>query len=260
MQSDNINELAAALSKAQGEFTAIPKGELNPFFKSKYAGLPDVVRVAAPILSANGLSISQFIVQNEVGEDCLKTYLLHSSGQFIENSMKMHLGKLDSQGQGSAVTYARRYSYMAVLGLVADEDDDGNRASHGSRDQGESRVVESKDPRVLTILANEGNGNSFVDDIAAKIKKGYTMSEAQLDKASEAATKPNASRRGISPEESVRQAQLLKTIKGMTEDQQAELSSLWDENGLPSAKSGMNDSQLEKAEKLLAFILNPTAA
>jgi len=58
----------------------------------------------------------------------------------------------------------------------------------------------------------------------------------------------------------VRQAQLLKTIKGMTEDQQAELSSLWDENGLPSAKSGMNDSQLEKAEKLLAFILNPTAA
>ena len=128
MQSDNINELAAALSKAQGEFTAIPKGELNPFFKSKYAGLPDVVRVAAPILSANGLSISQFIVQNEVGEDCLKTYLLHSSGQFIENSMKMHLGKLDSQGQGSAVTYARRYSYMAVLGLVADEDDDGNRA------------------------------------------------------------------------------------------------------------------------------------
>lgn len=110
MQSPEINELVTALSKAQGEFTAIPKGELNPFFKSKYAGLPDVILTAAPVLARNGLAVSQFITQNELGEDCLKTYLLHSSGQFIEHSMKMHLGKLDSQGQGSATTYARRYS------------------------------------------------------------------------------------------------------------------------------------------------------
>ena len=129
MQSNEINELATALSKAQGSFTAIPKGDENPFFKSKYAGLPDVVKFAAPVLSANGLSVSQFIHQNELGEDCLKTYLLHSSGQFIEHSMKLYLGKLDSQGMGSATTYARRYSYMAILGLVADEDDDGNKAS-----------------------------------------------------------------------------------------------------------------------------------
>ena len=132
MQSEEINELATALSKAQGEFTAVPKGDENPFFKSKYAGLPDVVKVAAPILSQNGLAISQFICQSELGEDLLKTYLLHSSGQFIEHSMRMHLGKLDSQGMGSATTYARRYSYMSVLGLVADEDDDGQGAQNAS--------------------------------------------------------------------------------------------------------------------------------
>jgi len=74
-----------------------------------------VIRVAGPVLAQNGLSISQFICQSELGEDLLKTYLMHSSGQFIEHSMKLYLGKLDSQGMGSATTYARRYSYMSVL-------------------------------------------------------------------------------------------------------------------------------------------------
>ena|ERR1039457_823370 len=127
MQSPEINELATALAKAQGEFGAIPKGEINPFFKSKYAGLPDVVLNASPILSKNGLAISQFIAQNETGEDILTTYLLHSSGQFIVHSMRLYLNKLDSQGMGSATTYARRYSYMSVLGLVADVDDEAEK-------------------------------------------------------------------------------------------------------------------------------------
>jgi hypothetical protein len=126
--SPELNELAAALSAAQAEFGAIPKDSTNPFFKSKYAGLPKVVEVAAPILTRHGLSIAQFIGMDEAG-DTLTTWLLHKSGQFICESMRLHLTKDDAQGQGSATTYARRYSYMAVLGLVADEDDDGNQAS-----------------------------------------------------------------------------------------------------------------------------------
>src|ERR1017187_6756949 len=166
MQSENINELAAALSKAQGEFAAVPKGETNPFFKSQYAGLPDVVKVASPVLSANGLSISQFIHQNELGEDFLKTYLLHSSGQFIEHSMKLYLGKLDSQSMGSATTYARRYSYMSVLGLVADEDDDANKATVRAREyesrqhtepQGVNPETGELDPRLEAILLAAAN-------------------------------------------------------------------------------------------------------
>ena len=204
MQSTEINELASALSKAQGEFTAIPKGDLNPFFKSRYAGLPDVISAAAPILSANGLAVSQFIVQNESGEDCLKTYLLHSSGQFIEHSMKMYLGKLDSQGMGSATTYARRYSYMSVLGLVADVDDDGNRASSQSREsrhEGQPAGEYRNGQRVESTRTSGGSGyqhgtgnsdfdiilqaatlsdNSFLHSLAEQIENRGSLTESQI--------------------------------------------------------------------------------
>ena len=83
MNSPEINELAAALVAAQAEFSAVPKGSTNPFFKSKYAALPDVVQHAGPVLAKNGLAISQHITQDESGNDALLTYLLHKSGQFI---------------------------------------------------------------------------------------------------------------------------------------------------------------------------------
>ena len=126
MQSPEINELASALVKAQAEFSAVPKGSVNPFFKSKYAALPDVVQSASPVLTKHGLAVSQFITHDEGGGDALLTYLIHESGQFIAYSMKLHMTKEDPQAQGSAVTYARRYSYMSALGLVADEDDDAD--------------------------------------------------------------------------------------------------------------------------------------
>jgi hypothetical protein len=127
-RSPELNELAKALSDAQGEFTTIPKGDFNPFYKSKYAGLPDVIETAAPVLARHGLSVSQHLGFDGT-HDLLTTYLMHSSGQFIAESMRLHLVKEDPQGHGSATTYARRYSYMSALGLVADEDDDGNRAN-----------------------------------------------------------------------------------------------------------------------------------
>ena len=126
-----INDLAAALSKAQGKFTAVAKSSDNPFFKSKYAALPEVVLAAAPILSEQGLALTQWIGHNEAGQDILTTYLLHSTGQYLCDVMILRLTKQDAQGLGSAVTYARRYSYMAVLGLVADEEDDDGIAASG---------------------------------------------------------------------------------------------------------------------------------
>jgi len=130
--SQEINELASALVAAQAEFSAVPKGSNNPFFKSKYAALPDVVASASPVLAKHGLAVSQGISFVETASglvDTLTTTLLHKSGQFTQDTMLLHLPKSDPQGQGSAVTYARRYSYMAILGLVADDDDDGNAAS-----------------------------------------------------------------------------------------------------------------------------------
>jgi len=131
-----IGELAAALVAAQAEFSAVPKTAENPFFHSKYADLASVVKSAQPILAKHGLAVSQHPTVED-GEPSLTTYLLHSSGQFLRSTMRLCAAKNDPQGQGAAITYARRFSYQAVLGLVADDDDDGNRAS-------QAKVVEPK--------------------------------------------------------------------------------------------------------------------
>jgi ERF superfamily len=160
MMSPEINELALALANAQAEFSAVPKGSVNPFFKSKYAGLPEVVAHTAPVLAKHGLAISQFIDGEYLGEDALVTYLIHRSGQFIAHTMKLHLPKNDSQGQGSATTYARRYAYMAALGLVADEDDDGNRASTPTAQRQSA-------PAPKPVAKSTGNEPKEVQDIIA---------------------------------------------------------------------------------------------
>ncbi len=130
--STEIDALAKALAKAQGEFESVNKDAENPFFKSKYADLPAVVKAAAPILASNGLGVIQSIGFYQES-DTLTTRLIHESGQWVEDIMRLYLTKKDSQGMGSATTYARRYSYMAILGLVADVDDDGNAASVGAQ-------------------------------------------------------------------------------------------------------------------------------
>lgn len=127
-RSPELNELAPALVAIQAEVGSIPKDDWNPFFKSNYAGLPAVVEKAGPIVTKNGVAVSQY-PSFDGANDLLTTLVLHKSGQYIGCVMRLHLAKKDPQGQGSAITYARRYSYMAALGLVADEDDDGNAAS-----------------------------------------------------------------------------------------------------------------------------------
>jgi hypothetical protein len=128
--STEIQELIKALVSAQSEFSAIPKDSDNPFFKSKYAALPDVVKITTPVLAKNGLAVTQLVTTNAEGGDALSTVLLHTSGQYLMDTANLHLVKTDPQGHGSAITYMRRYAYMSILGLVADEDDDGNAASH----------------------------------------------------------------------------------------------------------------------------------
>jgi hypothetical protein len=148
MQSNEINELAKALVSAQAEFSAVPKGSVNPFFKSKYAGLPEVVQHTAPVLAKHGLAVSQFITHDESGSDSLLTYLIHSSGQYIAYSMRLHLAKEDMQSFGSACTYARRYSYMSALGLVADEDDDANSATKAKQNS----PAKPKEPSSMDVM------------------------------------------------------------------------------------------------------------
>jgi len=126
-QSENINELAMALSKAQGEMQAAKKDSENPFFKSKYADLNSIWDSARPVLSKNGLCVIQ---TTDMANDkiILITTLAHTSGQWIKSIVPLNPSKNDSQGVGAAMTYLRRYSLSAMIGIVTDEDDDGESA------------------------------------------------------------------------------------------------------------------------------------
>lgn len=129
MEEKKQDTLHKALAKAQSEFPLIKKEDTNPFFKVKYAGLPSVLEVVLPVLHANGLYLVQTPVSD--GERIgVVTDITHAeTGECISGRFTMALAKNDPQGAGSAITYARRYALVAMLGLNVDEDDDGNSAS-----------------------------------------------------------------------------------------------------------------------------------
>ncbi len=132
--SEQVNELATALAKAQGIIKGATKDADNPFFKSKYADLASVWEACRSALAANGLSIVQ-APRASIAEGAwvieVETRLLHTSGQWMAESLTLPVGKADAQGVGSAITYARRYALASFVG-VAPEDDDGNAAVKGS--------------------------------------------------------------------------------------------------------------------------------
>jgi len=124
-QTESIKEIAKALCKFQGMVSKVKKTEENPFFKSKYADLSAILDVIRDPLNECDLSFVQF----PTGENGLTTMLMHVSGEYIKESYTMKPTKNDPQGQGSAITYQRRYALAAILGLNIDHDDDGNAAS-----------------------------------------------------------------------------------------------------------------------------------
>ncbi len=124
-KSQSIENLAKALSKFQEEVGNVKKDSTNPFFKSKYASLENVINTIREPLGKNGLSFSQI----PCGENQLLTILMHISGEYISATMKMTPKDNTPQGQGSAITYARRYAISALLGIATEDDDDGNMAS-----------------------------------------------------------------------------------------------------------------------------------
>lgn len=92
MQSEQINELAEALSKAQGMIEGAAKDSKNPFFKSSYADLHSVMACAKEPLASNGLSVVQPTTVID-GQLCLVTTLMHKSGQWIKSVMPIVLAK-----------------------------------------------------------------------------------------------------------------------------------------------------------------------
>jgi len=122
-KSDTMAELAKALVNVQSKLEGAKKDQENPFFKSKYADLTSVWNACRDLLANNGLSVVQTSSAIEGRELVLDTTLLHTSGEWISGQLSVPLAKSDPQGLGSAMTYARRYGLMAIVGICPEDDD-----------------------------------------------------------------------------------------------------------------------------------------
>lgn len=148
-KSDQTKELFTALAEVNKEIKNPFNSADNPFFKSKYAPLDDVLNLVRPILAKNGLAFSQSPVSKEgavallVGVEGLLT---HSSGQWVEyEPFYFPVPKGTAQDAGSCITYARRYQLTAVFDIAGDNDDDGNSVSE------KKETVAPKAPEVKPI-------------------------------------------------------------------------------------------------------------
>jgi hypothetical protein len=126
-KSESIGKISEALAKAQGQMKNASFDAVNPHYKSKYASLSSIMSACREALSQNSISIIQS-PSFEEGRLIITTLLTHSSGEWIEDSLSMKVGKDTPQGVGSTLTYARRYSLSSMVGIVSDEDDDGESA------------------------------------------------------------------------------------------------------------------------------------
>lgn len=135
LQSQSIGKLAAALAKAQGKIEEAKRDSENPFFKSSYADLSAVWKACRAQLSSNGLAVIQAVDQN----GWLRTTLAHESGEWVASVYPVKPIKDDPQGLGSAITYARRYSLAAIVGIAPEGDDDDAEGAQ-ARDKQEKKA------------------------------------------------------------------------------------------------------------------------
>lgn len=124
--------LAEALLAAQKEMPAVEPDAVNPHFGSSFVSLGRLISKVRPVLNRHGIAVVQMPAQDEAGKPTLITRLVHTSGEDMESTMPLMLGKPDPQALGSALTYAKRYALAAALAIADQDDDDGNSATTGA--------------------------------------------------------------------------------------------------------------------------------
>lgn len=175
--SESIKEISAALCKAQLKIKAAVKDATNPHFRSKYADIASVIEAVREPLNAAGISFLQPVSATSEGV-AVETVLLHSSGEWLSETLNLPVSKQDAQGVGSAITYGRRYGLMAMCGVPAD-DDDGNAAMRKiTPTAGTWESLPESDQSRLTDLAQVAKEYIADGDVAAAVK---VIDDAALD-------------------------------------------------------------------------------
>jgi len=160
--SESIKAIAPAFLKAQKEMEAVTKNSKNPFFKSDYADLNAVMEACKEPLNNNGISVLQPVNSNYV-----ETVLMHESGEWLASETALIVKETNNpQALGSAISYARRYGLMSILGLPA-EDDDGEKAMVREKSTAKPTVTQA------VQMPKEENGK----DTAIKVLYGVLKSK-----------------------------------------------------------------------------------
>lgn len=176
-QSESINELAAALAKAQGEIVGALKDSKNPFFKSNYADLASCWDACRAQLSKNALAVIQTTKCRD-GQVFVVTTLTHSSGQWIRGELPVKAKDDGAQAQGSGITYARRYALAAIVGL-AQIDDDAEAAQGRASNAGVSDTQAAKN-NLEGIALSPQKRDTYLPEIVRFIEAEDGMGMRQL--------------------------------------------------------------------------------
>lgn len=180
-KSPSISKLAVALSKAQAEFPVVKFDEVNPFLKNKYATLGAVIEAARPVLAKHELSVTQSPVSE--GEKIgVTTLLLHSSGEFIEDTIYLPAseskGLSVAQAAGVVISYLRRYSLQAFLNMYADEDTDGHKAESKQEEKPVKSEAERKQSAMKLFSDLKKRGDNVDVEVAAP-DAGWSIDKMQ---------------------------------------------------------------------------------
>jgi hypothetical protein len=169
-KSESIKNISTALAVFHIKMDVIKKDAKNPFFKSTYASLSNILDAIKIPLAESDLSFSQ----HPMGENGMSTILMHKSGEWLGSHFTMKPVKNDPQGIGSCITYMRRYALAAILGLNIDEDDDGNSASGNNNPAKQDSSKElpwlNKDTKEFTSVLAYLIDNGTMDKVRLKYK------------------------------------------------------------------------------------------
>jgi hypothetical protein len=254
--SVEVNKLFDALYDAQLEFPNVKKDAKNPHFSSRYVTLDQAKEELEPILRKHNLGVSQPAAGDGNGTGCTTILFLKGTGQWIAETLLLPSsgpGKespTNAQTGTAAVTYSRRTAYLAILGVVADNDDDGNSAVRGSSKPAQKASPAKAQTVGKPATAEKGpekasipNGNSAT--VAAG--KNVTASTGATTKAtveSDAAEPAGDAREATKAEVDDFRKRYAKTVTILTENK------LEASKGLPQTKKFLNFMlSITKAEK-----------
>lgn len=173
-QSDSVTNIAPALISARAAFNPAVKDGTNPHFGSKFVSLAGVITAIDQAMHDNGLIVLQPTRVGTDGKTVLVTTIMHTSGEWVAGEYPVTAAKQnDPQAEGSAMTYARRYALMAMVG-IAPEDDDGNAASSPAKVQAKPK------PKLEVSFDVQIAAASNPDEMA---KVGAAIAAAEMDAA-----------------------------------------------------------------------------